>query len=691
MNLVVGLTFKIFIIMAIGFGAKKFGIIDEQCKDKMSSLLVNLLLPVSMLASSQQAFNMENLKGVVLIAVITVLYYVVTIVAGGFVGKIFGMDDAKSAMFTLLVAFANTGFVGLPILGTVAGKTGTLYGAVYNSVFDVLYFTYGIYLLSGEKKDGINLKKILLNPMIMVAVITIILYVVPFRMPMVVTDSLGLIGDCMMPVSMFLIGAEIASMNVKEILCDRDSYIVSLFRMLIIPFVMYILMVSLKTEHTLDNEKKKTDELSKIRSELSSKSGVAQGKAETSHSTLLLEWNSISGETVPGTMVEQTRAISDGLIKYENENNNKIKESEYKIADIKRQVLLKQEYEQTITECKDNIEKKKQFISSLEKSLEVKKETLRQQTGQYAEIVKMLKYEDIEKAKKKLEEEIAAKKSFDEELNKIKSDYDNAKFNFITCRQRADDLKKQIESFDNIENIEQKVSDCNIKRKENADLSSKLGEQINTIKLRISNNTKILSEIEKINKDIENTSKKWQIVNSLSSTANGTISGKEKILLETYVQMSYFDRIIKKANIRFMMMTSGRYELVRSVNPENLRSQSGLELDVYDHYNAVVRSVKTLSGGESFMASLSLALGLSDEVQSSSGGIQVDTMFVDEGFGSLDEESLNQALNALWQLADSNRLIGIISHVGELKNRIENQIIVKKKRTGGSEAVIITA
>lgn len=441
---------------------------------------------------------------------------------------------------------------------------------------------------------------------------------------------------------------------------------------------------------TLDNEKKKTDELSKIRSELSSKSGVAQGKAETSHSTLLLEWTSISGETVPGTMVEQTRAISDGLIKYENENNNKIKESENKIADIKRQVLLKQEYEQTITECKDNIEKKKQFISSLEKSLEVKKETLRQQTGQYVEIVKMLKYEDIEKAKKKLEEEIAAKKSFDEELNKIKSDYDNAKFNFITCRQRADDLKKQIESFDNIENIEQKVSDCNRKRKENADLSSKLGEQINTIKLRISTNTKILSEIEKINNNIENTSKKWQIVNSLSSTANGTISGKEKILLETYVQMSYFDRIIKKANIRFMMMTSGRYELVRSVNPENLRSQSGLELDVYDHYNAVVRSVKTLSGGESFMASLSLALGLSDEVQSSSGGIQVDTMFVDEGFGSLDEESLNQALNALWQLADSNRLIGIISHVGELKNRIENQIIVKKKRTGGSEAVIIT-
>ena len=90
------------------------------------------------------------------------------------------------------------------------------------------------------------------------------------------------------------------------------------------------------------------------------------------------------------------------------------------------------------------------------------------------------------------------------------------------------------------------------------------------------------------------------------------------------------------------------------------------------------------------MAALSMALGLADIIQNTAGAVSLETMFVDEGFGSLDEESLNQALNALWQLADSNRLIGIISHVGELKNRIENQIIVKKKRTGGSEAVIIT-
>ena len=114
-----------------------------------------------------------------------------------------------------------------------------------------------------------------------------------------------------------------------------------------------------------------------------------------------------------------------------------------------------------------------------------------------------------------------------------------------------------------------------------------------------------------------------------------------------------------------------------------------LELDVIDHYNGSERSVKTLSGGESFKASLALALGLSDEIQSSAGGIRLDTMFVDEGFGSLDEESLEQAVNALVGLTQGNRLVGIISHVSELKNRIDRQIVVTKEKSGGSKAEIL--
>ena len=180
---------------------------------------------------------------------------------------------------------------------------------------------------------------------------------------------------------------------------------------------------------------------------------------------------------------------------------------------------------------------------------------------------------------------------------------------------------------------------------------------------------------------------KW--LKSLSDTVNGNVSGKDKITLEAYVQMTYFDRIIARANTRLMVMSGGQYELMRRIEAEDKRSQTGLELDVKDYYNGTTRSVKTLSGGESFKASLSLALGLSDEIQSMAGGIRLDTMFVDEGFGSLDEESLQQAIKALTALTQSNRLVGIISHVAELKDRIDRQIVVKKDRTGGSRAEIV--
>ena len=202
-------------------------------------------------------------------------------------------------------------------------------------------------------------------------------------------------------------------------------------------------------------------------------------------------------------------------------------------------------------------------------------------------------------------------------------------------------------------------------------------------------NSRILGHMEEALEAGEQTGEKLRWVKALSDTANGTISGKEKVMLETYIQMAYFDRIIRRANIRFMVMSGGQYELKRRETAENNRSQSGLELDVIDHYNGTQRSVKTLSGGESFKASLSLALGLADEIQSSAGGIKIDTMFVDEGFGSLDEESLEQAIQALASLTEGNRLVGIISHVKELKDRIDKQIVVKKERTSGSSITIV--
>lgn len=205
---------------------------------------------------------------------------------------------------------------------------------------------------------------------------------------------------------------------------------------------------------------------------------------------------------------------------------------------------------------------------------------------------------------------------------------------------------------------------------------------------RIQNNQSVLKNLQNRSKELVEKEKRYTMIRSLAVTALGNIPGKEKIMLETYVQMTYFDRIIARANTRLMVMTGGQYEMKRRRGSSNLRSQSGLELDVIDHYNGSERSIRTLSGGESFQASLSLALGLADEIQASAGGIRLDTMFVDEGFGSLDSESLEQAVQALAGLAESKRLVGIISHVDELKNRIDRQIVVKKERSGGSTAEI---
>lgn len=209
------------------------------------------------------------------------------------------------------------------------------------------------------------------------------------------------------------------------------------------------------------------------------------------------------------------------------------------------------------------------------------------------------------------------------------------------------------------------------------------------IHARIQNNGNILDKIKETSRNLIKKEERFGMLKALNDTANGRQNEKGKIMLETYVQMAYFERILHKANVRFDTMTGGQYTLIRKKDAENNRSQSGLDLEVIDHYNGSVRSVKTLSGGESFKASLALALGMSDEIQASSGGVRLDTMFVDEGFGSLDEESLQQALKVLAQLGEGNRLVGIISHVSELKKKIDKQIVVTKDKLGCSSAKIV--
>lgn len=194
---------------------------------------------------------------------------------------------------------------------------------------------------------------------------------------------------------------------------------------------------------------------------------------------------------------------------------------------------------------------------------------------------------------------------------------------------------------------------------------------------------------EKLIREESRNREQWKEVKDLSDTFSGSVTGRDKIQLETYVQMHYFDRIIARANTRFMVMSSGQYELKRRAAASDRKSQAGLELDIIDHYNGTEREVNTLSGGESFMASLSLALGMADEIQASAGGVQLDTMFVDEGFGTLSPDFLDHAIQALGGLAQGNRLVGIISHVAELRNRIDKQVVITKTPSQGSVVRII--
>lgn len=197
-------------------------------------------------------------------------------------------------------------------------------------------------------------------------------------------------------------------------------------------------------------------------------------------------------------------------------------------------------------------------------------------------------------------------------------------------------------------------------------------------------NREIVSEVKCTRTKIAACEHQYQLLQNLADTLGGNLTGKQRVNLETYVQMTYFDNIIRKANLRLLNMTNGQYELLRASveDAENKRSKTGLDLAILDHNSGQKRSVKTLSGGESFLASLALALGLADEVQFSAGGIELETMFIDEGFGSLSSEALEQAINVLQGLSAGNRLVGIISHVESLQEAIDRKIVVSKNAHG---------
>ncbi len=200
-------------------------------------------------------------------------------------------------------------------------------------------------------------------------------------------------------------------------------------------------------------------------------------------------------------------------------------------------------------------------------------------------------------------------------------------------------------------------------------------------------NTSCIEALKKAKSTYARIDRQYGELQTLADIANGKSTGKQRITFEAYVQGMYFNQVIRAANRRLAIVSNGRYELMRQQNPLSNKGRTGLDLDVLDNYTGKVRDASTLSGGEAFEASLCLALGLSDTVQERAGGIQLDTMFIDEGFGSLDQEALTRAIKMLTSITGTGKLIGIISHVEELKTSIDKKIIVSKSQSGSTLSI----
>lgn len=338
----------------------------------------------------------------------------------------------------------------------------------------------------------------------------------------------------------------------------------------------------------------------------------------------------------------------------------------------------------------ETFQKKQEEDEEAYRKLELESARLQEQIENldknYADLKETLPYPDRESARK-------AASLLDREIREIREAVKSAEENEKAAARRIQEaegrmseLQKQIREGESAESMTSAELQKNQKQKKDEQL--RLQEEAKEDNLIWETNSAAAGRIRKLNGEREQAARKYSLLQNLADTANGNLSGKQRIQLETYVQQQLFDRILVRANTRFRVMSGGQYDLVRRKEYQK-NQQSGLDLDVVDHYNGTTRSVSTLSGGESFMASLSLALGLSDEIQESAGGVQLDALFVDEGFGSLDEETLDQAMKAIQALAeDGGRIVGIISHVTELQNRIDRQLLVRKMKSGGSTAAI---
>lgn len=366
-----------------------------------------------------------------------------------------------------------------------------------------------------------------------------------------------------------------------------------------------------------------------------------------------------------------------------------LKENLPKDVESEEEILLKiKEIEKDIFTLEENTKKSLDKYTKIQSIIAENKETIVQKKNL------LDKWQSIF-SEKTTEFKVAIEKSCFIDME----DYEKSKI----TEEKLNIIQKEVQEF--YENLKSKkdqylILEEELKDKEIIDIETiieklkdkeaeyeKLDTDSKKIYSRLTSNKDTLKLIIKITDKIKDDEINYNVIGELSELANG--NNAERITFERYVLAAYFDDIIKAANNRLRKMTNERYALKRKAEKGKGTKQSGLELEIIDAYTGKERHVNTLSGGEGFKASLALALGLADVIQSYSGGVQIDTMFVDEGFGSLDPESLDGAITTLMNLKDLGRIVGIISHVDELKERIDARLEVTLGKSGSHANFVI--
>jgi len=400
--------------------------------------------------------------------------------------------------------------------------------------------------------------------------------------------------------------------------------------------------------------------------------GVVETAAENIRKQLAGLIPDVSFEDAPQVAAAQKKTLSEQIAVL-NQSVKALEAKEKRKSDIDYLLL---ETEQAQADAETQLANANEQLAGLRASVAA----LREQIGQLRQNLQFESKSAAQAEVAKLEKSRAALQSA---LTEAEQDNHAVKENLAAIGAAITQLQAQL-----VGDTELDVTQLEAEKERLIQEKKTILQSLKDIHARISANGRAKRSIAAKAQELTELERRYAWMRTLSDTANGTLGSKEKLMLETYIQTTYFDRILERANIRLRKMSGGQYDLKRRKTAANRQSQSGLELDIVDHINTTERSVNTLSGGEAFLASLALALGLSDEVQMSTG-IRLDTLFVDEGFGSLDSEALNKAYHTLAGLTEGNRLVGIISHVAELKERIDRQIVVTKDRSGGSHAEVV--